>query len=381
MSTQRLRAGRYVRQTGGYTAFVPTPLPPDPPLIIDRPLQRLLSDADIALGRLDGSVLTLPDPEQFVYMSVRKEAVLSSQIEGTVSSLQDLLASEAGVNVSFPSDVEEVINYLAAMRHGLKRLDTLPLSVRLIRELHAILLRGPHSSHLTPGEIRTSQNWIGRTGSSLLTATFVPPPRGGLAEALSHLERFIHGQDDLPYLIRVAMVHAHFEMIHPFLDGNGRVGRLLITLQLCASGVLAKPVLFLSWFFRNNQNDYYRLLQAVRDDGAWEDWVAFFLRGMTETSTRAIGLARAVLNLRDTHLHLIANDSGANAGNGFVLLEKMFRQPIVSIEDVQSICSVSEVTAHRLVQRLVAAGILNEITGYARNRRFRYDAYVNLFAD
>ena len=243
------RAGRYVTQPAGYRAFVPMPLPPKPPVLITGELQALLSMADLALGRLDGAVMTLPEPDLFVFMYVRKEAVLSSQIEGTQSSLQDLLAAEAKIFATHrPHDVDEVVNYVRAMNHGLERLSTLPVSVRLIREIHGELLQNVRGSHLTPGQLRTSQNWIGPAGCLLNEATFVPPPPHEVQNALSDLERFIHTDAALPLLIKIGLVHAQFETIHPFLDGNGRIGRLLITFLLLRAEGTAKagslPILF-----------------------------------------------------------------------------------------------------------------------------------------
>ena len=238
------RSGRYAAQATGYSAFIPAPLPPDPPVRLEGVLQQLLSDADRALGRLDGSVHTLPNPDLFVYMYVRKEAVLSSQIEGTQSSLQDLLSVEASVSgIETPRDVDEVVNYVRAMNRGLARLADLPVSVRLIREIHEELLSGVRGSRLMPGELRRSQNWIGPAGASLGQASFVPPPPEIVPEALGQLERFIHADDDLPLLVKIGLAHAQFETIHPFLDGNGRMGRLLITFLLCERKALDKPVL------------------------------------------------------------------------------------------------------------------------------------------
>ena len=234
MAEPSARAGHYQRQPNGYRAFIPSPLPPDPPVQLKGELQRLLSRADRALGRLDGSVLTLPNPDLFVFMYVRKEAVLSSQIEGTQSSLQDLLAAEADLfgPTERPHDVDELVNHVQAMNHGLHRLAELPVSVRLIREIHGVLLQGVRGSRLQPGELRRSQNWIGPAGCTLAEATFVSPPPEKVAEALGELELFLHKQDDLPILVKIGLAHVQFESIHPFLDGNGRIGRLLITLSL-----------------------------------------------------------------------------------------------------------------------------------------------------
>ncbi len=374
------RAGRYISQPGGFRAFIPAPLPPKPPTRIAGDLQRLLSEADRALGRLDGSVLTLPNPDLFVFMYVRKEAVLSSQIEGTQSSLQDLLAAEAHIlGDRLPRDVDEVVNYVRAMNHGLARLSKLPVSVRLIREIHTELLKGVRGSHLTPGELRRSQNWIGPAGCTLAEATFVPPPPAEVPAALGALEKFMHDNDDIPLLVKIGLAHAQFESIHPFLDGNGRVGRLLITFLLCERGALHKPVLYLSHFFKRHRQDYYEKLQAVRDRGDWEGWLAFFLRGVAEVSIEAAETARRILELREQHRKSITEHLGRAAGNGHRVLERLYERPITSVAEVRKLLGTTFVGANQIVQRLVALKILNEITGQARNRRFRYDPYVRLF--
>lgn len=377
------RAGRYVRQPTNYFAFEPAPLPPDPPVALSGDLARLLSRADRALGRLDGSVLTLPNPDWFVFMYVRKEAVLSSQIEGTQSSLQDLLSAEAQLfpSDSQPRDVNEVINYVAALNYGLQRLKDLPLSARLIREIHERLLQGVRGSRLTPGEFRRSQNWIGPTGSGLGDAVFVPPPPALLPEAMGQLERFLHSQDDLPALIRIGLAHAQLETIHPFLDGNGRVGRLLITFLLTEQGILHKPVLYLSHYFKRRRAEYYDRLQAVRDVGDWEGWLAFFLEGVEQVSADATEVARKVLLLREENRSVITNELGRVAGNGQKVLEALFERPIVSTADVMGITGTTYAAANNLVRRMEDLGILLEITGYTRNRRYRYEPYVKLFAD
>jgi Fic family protein len=376
------RAGRYLTQPTGYRAFIPSALPPAPPVEIAGELQRRLSEADQALGRLDGSVHTLPNPELFVYMYVRKEAVLSSQIEGTQSSLQDLLSAEANIAGSdTPLDVAEVVNYVGAMNHGLTRLAELPVSMRLIREIHAQLLLNVRGAHLTPGELRRSQNWIGPGGATLANATFVPPPPDEVPAALGNLETFLHQQDDLPLLIKIGLAHAQFETIHPFLDGNGRVGRLLITFLLCERKVLHKPVLYLSHYFKRHRQEYYERLQAVRDAGDWEGWLEFFLRGITEVSAQAAETARRILQLREEHRSAIAQDLGRAAGNGHTVLQHLYEHPIVSAKEVQALLGTSFAGANQIVSRLVSAGILHEFTGNARNRRFRYEPYIQLFND
>ncbi len=376
------RAGRYIRQPTGYRAFVPAPLPPQPPLNLSGDIAALLSTADRALGRLDGSVLTLPNPDLFVFMYVRKEAVLSSQIEGTQSSLQDLLAAEAKLfDLGLPRDVDEVLNYVRAMNHGLSRLADLPVSVRLIREIHAQLLEDVRGGRLQPGELRTSQNWIGPPGCTLATATFVPPPHHDVPQALGDLERFLHTSDALPPLIKIALAHVQFETIHPFLDGNGRVGRLLITFLLTEWGVLHKPVLYLSHYFKQHRLNYYEHLQAVRERGDWEGWLRFFLRGVIDVAGEAANTARNILQLREQHRMVITEHLGRAAGNGHRVLESLFDHPIVSVSDVQQQTNTTFAAANTLVARLVEHGILHEMTGYARNRRFRYQSYIALFND
>jgi len=343
-------------------------------------LQTLLSEADRALGRLDGSIQTLPHPDLFVYLYVRKEAVLSSQIEGTQSSLQDVLAAEAKIlDPAQPKDVAEVVNYVRAMNYGLDRLTELPVSVRLIRDIHAELLRGVRGSHLTPGELRTSQNWIGPAGCTLNEATFVPPPPHEVAPKLAELEQFLHADVGLPLLIKIGLAHAQFETIHPFLDGNGRVGRLLITFLLCEQQVLLKPVLYLSYFFKQHRQQYYEQLQSIRDAGTWEHWLHFFLRGIVEVSGQATDTARRILALREEHRSAITENLRRAAGNGYRVLEHLYEHPIVSVNDVQGLLGITYQAANDLVARLADCGILRESTGQARNRRFMYQSYIKLF--
>ncbi|MBK8058256.1 MAG: Fic family protein [Gemmatimonadetes bacterium] len=382
-TNESIRAGTYVRQPTGYRAFLPAPLPPVPAVRLTGELQMLLSDADRALGRLDGSVLTLPNPDLFVFMYVRKEAVLSSQIEGTQSSLQDLLAAEANVvgAEERPRDVDEVVNYVAAMNHGLARLKELPISVRLIREIHEQLMQGVRGGRLTPGELRRSQNWIGPSGATIADATFVPPPPEVVPEALGSLERFLHEEDGLPTLVKIGLAHAQFETIHPFLDGNGRVGRLLVTFLLTEGGILNKPVLYLSHWFRRYRTEYYDRLQAVRDSGDWEGWLQFFLRGVAEVSAEATETARKILLMREGHRNAITESFGRAAGNGHRVLERLYDKPIISVADVESLNGTTFAAANTLIARFKFLGILKEVTGFARNRRFRYEPYVRLFTD
>ena len=315
-------------------------------------------------------------------MYVRKEAVLSSQIEGTQSSLQDLLAAEAKIlSPTRPQDVSEVVNYVEAMNYGLERLAKLPVSVRLIREIHERLLEDVRGSHLIPGELRTTQNWIGPGGCTLNEAAFVPPPPGEVLAALGQLEQFIHASPQLPLLVKIGLAHAQFETIHPFLDGNGRVGRLLITFLLCEQKVLLKPVLYLSHYFKRYRTQYYELLQAIRDRGQWEEWLEFFVRGVAEVSREATETARRILVLREEHRTIITEKLGRAAGNGHRVLERLYERPILSVLDVQKLIHTTYPAANQLVARMTENGILREITGQVRNRLFRYQAYIDLFSE
>lgn len=375
------RSGNYVRQPLGYSAFIPKPLPPDDPaLAIDIETQELLSSADRALGRLDGSIQTLPNPDLFVLMYIRKEAVLSSQIEGTQSSLTDVLEAEANLlDMHRPKDVNEVINYIDALKYGIGRLPELPISTRLIREIHERLMAGVRGQERNPGELRTSQNWIGHGGSTLNNAAFVPPPPHEIGPALSALERFIHSEERLPVLLRIGMVHAQFETIHPFLDGNGRVGRLIITLLLCERNVLSQPVLYISHYLRAHRQKYYDLLQAVRDRGEWEQWLKFFLEGIRTVSDEATETARKIVALREDHRKQVVENFGRAAGSGLTLLEDLFKHPVVNVGHVAKLLGMTHAGANALVKRMVEMNVLTEITGQARNRAFRYGAYVDLF--
>jgi len=322
---------------------------------------------------------TLPNPNLFVYMYVRKEAVLSSQIEGTQSSLQDLLAAEAQLAEGVPADVDEVVHYVRAMNFGVDRLATLPVSVRLIREIHHELLTGARGERLTPGALRQSQNWIGPSGSTIATATFVPPPPHEVPSLLGDLETFLHRDDSIPLLIKIGLAHAQFETIHPFLDGNGRVGRLLITFLLFERQALQKPVLYLSHYFKTHRSEYYDRRQAVRDRGDWEGWLSFFLDGVAHVSLEAAATAKNILVLREDHRRQINDRLGRMAGDGHRVLDQLYEKPIVGVEDVRGITKTTFQAANTLVARMTEAQILKEMTGRSRNRRFLYAPYVALF--
>jgi Fic family protein len=376
------RAGRYVKQLEGYRAFIPAPLPPSPPIVYDDEMLTLLSRADRALGRLDGSTSTLPNPDLFVSMYVRREAALSSQIEGTQASLIDLLEYESEAEKpERPVDVEEIVNYVAAMNLGLNLLHELPVSLRLIRRIHKRLMTGVRGQNRTPGAFRRTQNWIGSPGCTLKTATFVPPPVDAMKVALGDWERFLHSDRPMPPLIKVGLAHSQFETIHPFLDGNGRIGRLLITFLLVEQGILARPLLYLSFFFKQNRERYYEHLQAVRDDHAWESWLKFFLRGVADVAAEATENAHTIATMREEHRTLLTDNLGRGAAKALVLLERLYFQPVVNVTAVMRITGLSSPRANGLVLELQDIGILRETSGRRRNRIFAYEPYVALFRD
>ncbi len=374
------RAGTYIRQPTGYKAFIPKPLPPDPPLSIDDEMLTCLSAADRALGRLDGATEVLPNPELFIAMYVRREAVLSSQIEGTQASLVDVLEYEAdAARKGLPADVGEVVNHIEAMNYGLQRLNDLPLSLRLIREIHEKLLRGVRGGQRAPGEFRTTQNWIGPAGCTLQEAIFVPPPPGEMMNALGDLELFLHADMALPVPIVAGLVHAQFETIHPFVDGNGRIGRLLITFLLCQRGLLRRPLLYLSHYLKAHRDEYYARLTAIRDRSDWEGWLKFFLQGVGELANQATETARQILKLRETHRHSLSARVGTT--NALRLLDFLYQQPVVTAGLVARSLSVSAPTANSLVNLFRDVGLLTEMTGRQRNRLFAYYPYLRLFED
>ncbi len=362
---QNSPSGKLIRAVGGYRAFVPNPLPPK--LVWDNPLVSLISKADLALGTLSGLGDTLPNPHLLIYPFIRREAVLSSRIEGTQSSLSDLLLFEA-TRVEKQRDVREVQNYVRAMEHGLKRLGELPLSLRLIRELHGVLLEGVRGERATPGEFRQSQNWIGPPGCTLDDATFVPPPASEMNESLDRLEKFLHSDTELPPLVELALIHYQFEAIHPFLDGNGRIGRLLITLFLCQRGILTKPLLYLSAFFEHHRQEYYERLLEVSQRGAWREWITFFLRAAIEQSGDAVRRSRQLLDLhRDYHQTSLGKRLPPTAGE---LVELVFMKPVLNARVTQEFLRVSFPAAQKAINALVEEGILTEITGGKRNRAY-----------
>ena len=357
------RSGQLLKAAQGYWAFNPAPLPP--PLELTWDLANRLSAADRALSELSGLGRTLPNPHLLIDPFIRREAVLSSRIEGTQASLSDLFFFEAA-SESRSKDVQEVANYVNALEHGLARLSVLPISNRLIREMHERLMQGVRGHHMTPGEFRRTQNWIGRPGCTLTDATFVPPPVHEMQIALSELERFLHAASDIPPLIRLAMVHYQFEAIHPFLDGNGRIGRLLLTLLFSTEQLLCQPLLYLSAFFESHREQYYQGLLGVSLHGRWMEWITFFLTGIDVQSRDAITRATRLLNLQREYRERLLSER-APAGM-LQLMESLFSVPAVTVAQASQRTGVTQRTAQIAIDRLIKQGILHEATGRSRGR-------------
>ena len=376
--------GRYeVIRVGGeeVRAFIPDPLPPNPPLELATSRQRLLEKATLTLGQLDSITLLLPDPDIFLYSYVRREALLSSQIEGTQSSLSDLLLFELEEAPGVPfEDVVEVSNYVAALEHGLQRLhDGFPLSNRLIREMHAVLLSRGRGSDKSPGEFRHSQNWVGGTRPG--NAHFVPPPPGAVEDCMSALERFLY-DETLPYptLVKAALAHVQFETIHPFLDGNGRIGRLLIAFILHHDGILQKPLLYLSLYFKQHRNEYYRLLDLVRTEGDWEAWVDFFLEGVAKTAQNAVQTAQRLVALFKEDTQKIQT-VGRVANTALRVFNALCERPILTLNEACRRTRGSFPSVSKGMEALTKLNIAREITGRKRDRIFAYDRYLRILTE
>lgn len=368
------RAGVFVQQPTGYKSFIPNKLPPEPGIELDNELWKLLSDADRKSGRLDGITQILPNPDLFVAMYVQKEAVLSSQIEGTQASLSDVL--NADIETENDVNIREVVNYVNAMKYGLERVKELPICLRLIREIHQKLLEVGRGSNCNPGEFRTSQNWIGPAGCTLINASFVPPAVPDMQEALSDLEKFFYDDDDIPSLIKIALIHAQFESIHPFLDGNGRVGRLLITFWLCTEKILSEPLLYLSYYFKSNRLEYYDRLMAVRKKGDWEGWIKFFLKGIAIVADEATESAKNIIGLKEHYMEILEQ---YNNGNYIKLLDKLFTAPYITKNKVSELLQISYPTASNIVEEFTSLGILKDITpDQQRNKKYCFIEYVSI---
>lgn len=381
MPDQNPRIGRYETRTvmnESVRAYIPPLLPPEPAILMTPKLQALLERATLALGRLDGLASLLPDVSLFIYMYIRKEALLSSQIEGTQSSLTDLLLFENAAMPGVPlNDVQEVSRYVAAMTHGLQRLrEDFPLSLRLIREIHEVLMRDARGGDKLPGEFRRSQNWLGGTRPG--NAMFVPPPQETVLDLMSNLEKFLY-DEETPTLVKAALVHVQFETIHPFLDGNGRMGRLLITFLMCADKILSEPILYLSLYFKTHRALYYELLQRVRLEGAWEAWLEFFLEGILETATSAVNATKAILAL--FHQDRTRIEGLGRAASSVLRVHQLLeRQPFVSIAGAAKSLNLSTPTVAKSISELVRLEIIRETTNRQRDRLWVYDKYLALLA-
>lgn len=382
LDTASPRAGRLepvADGSGPYLAFVPSPLPPDPPIGFDADLERLMERANQSLGRLDGVTLLLPDASRFLYTFIRKEAVLSSQIEGTMSSLSDLLLFENEVAPGVPvEDVEEAANYIAALNHGIDSIESgrLPLCNRLLREAHELLLRTGRGSDKAPGQFRRTQNWLG--GDRPAAARYVPPPWQEVEPAMAALERFLHDDPvSSPVLVKAAVAHVQFESIHPFLDGNGRVGRLLITLLMLEQGVLRRPLLYLSLYLKRNRESYYERLQAVRTDGAWEAWLGFFLEGIVDVADSTAETTRLIVEMIERDRGRI-HEFGRGAATALRVHDFAVKHVVVRPPTTARRLGLSEPPVYAAVARLEEAGILREVTGRSRGKTYVYDEYMTI---
>ncbi|MBI5345962.1 MAG: Fic family protein [Chlamydiae bacterium] len=375
-----MRSGRYVKQPADYKAFIPNDLPPDPPVKLEDGIQHLLTDANIAIGKLDTMGFLVPNLDHIIAMYIRKEALLSSQIEGTQASLEDIFEYESNVPMTNINDVKEVINYIKALNHGIKRLEDFPMSIRLIKEIHEILLQNSRGKEKRPGDFRTSQNWIGHPGSSLTNASFVPPPPHEAMEAMGKLESFLHKDTSLPLLVKCALIHYQFETIHPFLDGNGRLGRLLITFFLYWKKALQHPLLYLSYYFKIHRQEYYDRLNLVRENGDYEQWISFFLKGIIWTSQSSLQTVQNILFLKESHKNkLIAKKISSPVA--VALLDFLFEKPLVSINDVAKNFKISYQTTNSLISQFLKLEILKEITGKKRDKRYSYWEYLDYLSE
>jgi Fic family protein len=376
------RAGKFVTQLNGYKAFIPHPLPPDPPLRHDEKLQFLLSEADRALARLEGVATVLSNRDLFVAIFAKKEALLSSQIEGIQTSLEGILLLEEDITPrEDKAETRKVLKYIKAMNFGIQRIreNDFTLSSSFIKEIHKILIKRVRGSFSIPGEFRISQNWIGPPGASIKQAYFIPPPKYLVNELMSGLEKFIHSEDKIPPLIKIALIYAQFETIHPFLEGNGRIGRLLITLYLFWKGILSRPLLYLSLYLKKNKDKYNDLLMRIRFKGDWERWVKFFLQGVIEASEEALSSAKEIIELKEG---LIERLLAKKIGGIFAikLMDILFEKPLIGIPDIANNLRANLQTAINLVDKFQDFRILREITGKQRYRKYLFVDYIDIIA-
>ncbi len=376
-----MKLGEFVQQPEGFKAFVPGKFPPADSFEFSKLTEQLHARAALLVGKLDGVTQLLPDVDLFIFMYARKEAALSSEIEGTKATMSDAIRAEVEMTSDLPKDVDRILHYIKAMSQGLRRLESFPLSTPLIREVHKTLLEDTGDAPgKTPGEFRTTQNWIG--GASPTTARFVPPPAHEMKRTLSDWENFLHEKDNLTPLIKTALMHAQFETIHPFLDGNGRVGRLLITFYLCHEDILERPVLYISEFFKKHREAYFDLLEGYHNRGEIEPWVNFFLEGVANVSGGAVETAKKINVLREQDMGKIHAIGGLRAKSGMVVLRKLYELPIINVRKVEEWTGLSRPSANGLVKTLIKEGILeqrNRRTKYGRD--FEYKKYLKLFTD
>ena len=378
MKLENNRAGQLKKMQSDYQCFVPHNLK-DIKLNIDSEINALVNKAYLLLGRLDGMAITLPDIDLFVSMYVQKEAVISSQIEGTQASLVDVLHKDKGKEKI--TDTEEIVNYIKATHYAFKRLNKMPLCMRLIRETHAVLLSNVRGEEKMPGEFRRSQNWIGHAGSSLKDASFIPPAPDEMDICLGDLERYIHEDSAISNLIKIALIHYQFETIHPFLDGNGRMGRLLIILYLREQGLIEYPVLYLSYFFKKNRNRYYELLNNIRIKGEFEEWIKFFIDGICEISEDAITSIQKIVELKNTDMKKIRELSGSNISNLLLIYDYLLQHPFLEAEDIKNLVGVSKPTANKLLENLMAIEIVELVEDKKRYRQYVYKKYVDILSE
>ena len=374
-----MRVGRFIQQPQGFKAFIPDVFPPEEQLLFLPEVHMANAEATLALGKLDGVAQLIPDIDFFTLMYVRKEAALSSNIEGTKATMHDSLKASIDMTEGLPRDVENIIHYIEAVNYGRDRLKSMPLSLRVVRELHHKLMHGTQEGiGKTPGEFRHSQNWIGGTRPD--NADFVPPPAHELGRVLSDFEKFINNNTLYPPLIKAALIHAQFETIHPFLDGNGRTGRLLITLQLCNDKVLEYPILYLSEYFKRHRDTYFERLSDYHNKGVVERWLIFFLEGVKDVAIEALDVSKRIVVLREQDMKKVHNLGGKRASSALVLLLGLYKQPIVDIATVESITRLSRPAANSQVQKMIEIGILRQIDEYVKySRQFSYDEYLDLF--
>jgi Fic family protein len=374
------RAGKFVQQIGGFKAFIPRPLPPDPPIAYSESLQALLSKADRAISRLDGIVTVLPNPDLFIAMYVKKEALLSSQIEGTQASLEGVLEFEADMK---PRDdvrqVKEVVNYIKALEYGIQHFVNGRVNAHLFQEIHRILIKGTRGGRKRLGEFRRTQNWVGPLGANVFEAHFVPPPPEQVLSAMANLEEFFNRKDSMPALVKAAIIHSQFETIHPFLDGNGRIGRLLITFFLVAHKVLTRPLLYLSHYLKKNRAEYYEYLQHVRTRGDWESWIGFFLRGVDDVSQEAGVTAGEMIKLKQ---HIIDQlyENRISSIYAVKLIDVLFAKPIIDVKAITEEFEISRESGNELVNRFEKLGILRELTGKQRYKKYLFHEYTSILS-